>query len=357
MTLSPVGRSLREGRFAGRSIAPGDTAQVELKVSETVTHQSLRIPATVMRGRGLGPTFYVTGAIHGDEVNGVAIVRRLLDGLESRLDRGILVAIPVVNRFGFESDDRYLPDRRDLNRHFPGDPKGNMAARIAHKLWKTVVLSSDAGIDLHTAAEGNANLCHIRGDASRPEVKELMKAFGAPVMVDQEGPRGSLRRAATEAGVPSVLYEAGEPGRFQRHVVEIGHEGILRVLAHLGMVERPTRRPKIQVLVRNAEWVRSDHGGILELRIEPGDLVRTGQELGTIFDPYGRHVDHVVASTSGVVLGIATTPLVHPGMALVHIGGLEKTFQRAQAYVAAGGDLGHIHWGRAASRRARVDLG
>jgi predicted deacylase len=327
---------------------------VDLKVSETVSHQPGRIPVIVIRAPEPGPTFYVTSAVHGDEINGVAIVRHLIAGLADRLVRGTLICVPVANRFGFDANDRYLPDRRDLNRHFPGDAKGHMAARIADHLFRKVVLISDAGIDLHTAAAGNSNLCHIRGDADQPRVKELMRASGVPVLVHSDGPKGSLRRVATEAGVPSILFEAGEAGRFHRHAVEIGHHAVLQLLGEAGMIETRFKRPPFQTLVRRSEWVRADHGGIIDLRVEPGDLVAKGQDLGTLYDPYGRHVDRVHSDRSGVVLGVATDPLVNPGMALAHIGELEKTLQSAKDYVAGGGDLGYIRWKPPAEKKARA---
>lgn len=353
-TPPPKARGLRNGRFGGKTVNPGDSVQVDLKVSETVTHSAARLPVTVMRGPEPGPTFYVTSAVHGDEINGVAIVRHLISGLEGKVLRGTLIAVPVVNRFGFEANDRYLPDRRDLNRHFPGSRDGNMASRIADHLFRKVVSVSDAGIDLHTAAAGNSNLCHVRGDAGRPELRSLMEATGLPILVDGDGPRGSLRRAATEAGVPSLLFEAGEAGRFHRHAVEIGHHAVLRLLAHLGMIEARFRPPPFQTWVHRSEWVRADHGGILDLRVEPGDLVAKGQELGAIYDPYGRHVDHVKAAVAGVVLGVATDPLINPGMALVHIGEMETGLQAARDYVAGGGDLGHVRWKPPAEKAARA---
>ena len=331
-------------RLLGRSVAPGEWAQVDLKVSETVTHQPARIPVSIVRGLEDGPVLYLVSALHGNEINGVAIVRRLLDTLGGKLARGTLIAVPVANRFGFDANDRYLPDRRDLNRHFPGEAKGNMASRIADQLFRKVVLAADCGIDLHTAAAGNTNLCHIRGDADVAPVKEIMRATGLPILVHGDGPKGSLRRAATEAGVPTVLFEAGEPGRFERHVVDIGHHAVLRVMAHLGMVPDSFRKPSFQALIRQAHWLRVDHGGILDLRVEPGDLVTKGQHIGDLVDPFGRHVDHLVADRSGVVLGIATDPLANPGNAVVHIGEMAKTLQRAHDYVKAGGDLGHVRW-------------
>ncbi len=338
-------KGLKGGRFGGKVVKPGDVVQVDLKVSETVSHQPGRIPVIVIRGRQPGPTLYVTSAVHGDEINGVAVVRHLIAGLSGEgLVKGTLICVPVANRFGFDTNDRYLPDRRDLNRHFPGDRKGHMAARIADHLFRHVVAISDAGIDLHTAARGSSNLCHIRGDADVADVHALMHATGVPVLVHGDGPRGSLRRAATEIGVPSLLFEAGEASRFHRHAVEIGHHSVLRLLSHLGMVEAAFAKPPFQTLVRRSEWVRADHGGILDLRIEPGDLVAKGQEIGTVYDPYGGHVDQVRATHAGVVLGVATDPLINPGMALVHVGELDKTLQRAKDYVAAGGDLGHVKW-------------
>lgn len=338
---------------AGRKLAPGTDAQINLKVSETTTHRDASIPITVVRGVEDGPVLTLTGAVHGDEINGIAIVRRILDIIEPDSLRGTLVGVPVVNRFGFINQSRYLPDRRDLNRFFPGDPDGSMAGRIAHKLFDRVISRSDFLIDLHTAAAGQQNLCHVRGDADDPRVKELMKAFGTPVMMHGAGPKGSLRRAALEAGIPSILFEAGEPARFQEHVVEIGAEGVLRVMKHLGMIDRRLRKPGVQVLMRRTEWIRADHGGLLYMEVEPGDLVRTRQRLATIHDPFGRRVDGVYAQHSGVVLSTATVPLVNPGTAVAHVGILHKTFQRAQKYVRDGGDMGHVNWLEAKREQTR----
>ncbi len=331
-----------DGELAGTTIAPGERKLVELPVSESAVHQPLTIPVIVDRAKEEGPTLFVTGAVHGDEVNGVAIVRRILDRTAGKLLRGTLIAVPIANRFGFEAQERYLPDRRDLNRSFPGDLQGSLAARIAARLFRDIVKESEVGVDLHTAAGGNSNLCHIRGDADVPAVKTLMKAFGTPVLLHGEGPKGSLRRAATDAGVPTIVFEAGEPRTFQPHVVEVGTAGVWRILQHLGMVEGQPTKPPLQVLVRETDWVRSDHGGIFELDVEPGGLVRKGQILGRITDPLGSHVDDVESPRDGVVIGVCTTPLVLPGVALVHIGQMQKTFARAARFVEAGGDLGRL---------------
>lgn len=346
---------MSEGKvFAGRRVMPGESAQIHLKVSETVTHQPSRIPVTVVRGEEDGPTLFLTAAVHGDEINGVAVVREVLDQLDVDRLRGTLVGVPVVNRFGFATGDRYLPDRRDLNRYFPGDPDRTMPERIAHVLYRKVLSKCDAGIDLHTAATGRANLCHVRGDGSTPEVRDIMRAFGTPILMDDKGPKGSLRRSTTDAGIPTIIFEAGEPGRFQPHVVEIGSQGIFRVLRHLGMWTKRTRRKHgFQVLVKRTEWVRADHGGLLDLHVEPGDLVQAKQRVATIHDPFGRHVDEIPATHSGVILGTNTTPLTNPGQAIVHIGHLHKTLQKARDYVKRGGDLGHVNWPASPPPRAK----
>lgn len=330
--------------FCGRRVEPGTVAQIHLKVSETVTHQAATTPVTVVNGVKPGPVLFLTAAVHGDEINGIAIVRRILDIINPEDLSGTLIGVPVVNRFGFLSGTRYLPDRRDLNRCFPGRADGSMASRVADRFFQKVISQADAGIDLHTAAGGQANLCHVRGDSENPHVKDLMKAFGTPIMLDGAGPKGSLRRAATDAGVPTIIFEAGEPNRFQHHVVEIGTAGVLRVMKHLGMITRRTPAPTINILVKNSEWVRSNHGGLLDLEVSPGDLVRGKQRIATIHDPFGRNIDEIVAPRSGVVLSTPTDPLTNPGSAVAHIGHLSKTLQRARDYVKAGGDLGHVHW-------------
>jgi predicted deacylase len=345
---------LRNDKFARKTVRRGDVAQVNLPVSETVSAKPAHLPVTIVRGRKPGPTLFVTGAVHGDEINGVAVVRRLLDALEPDSLRGTLIGVPVVNQFGFASQERYTPDRRDLNRFFPGDMEGSMASRIAARLFKEVVMISDAGIDLHTAAQGQSNLCHVRGNVDDPVIRDMMRSFGTPIALHGEGPRGSLRRAATDAGVPTIIFEAGEPSRFQHHAVEIGFNGVLRVMRSLGMTTKRTTPSDLQIIVRKSEWLRTDHGGLLDLDVEPGDLVRARQRVATIHDPFGQHVDEVSVPHGGVVISTATVPLCHPGYAIVHVGHLHKTMKRAREYVKSGGDLGHVNWVEANRQKPRL---
>lgn len=331
--------------IAGKRVQPGTIIETRLKISESVTHQPIKIPVTIVCGASEGPTLFLTAAVHGDEINGVPIVRKVLDGLDPARLAGNVVGIPVVNRFGFSSGERYLPDRRDLNRAFPGDPSGSLASRVADVLFTKIFRHCDAGIDLHTAAQGRANLCHVRGEGDLENVRNLMRAFGTPIMIHGEGPKGSLRRACTEAKVPTIIFEAGEPNRFEKHVAEIGVHGVFRVMKSLGMYDRRVpKRPGFQVLVKSSDWIRSDHGGIIEMLVEPGDLVRKGQCVANILSPFGRQVDQVMSNTSGVVLSTNTLPLTRPGEAIVHVGQLKKTLKQAREYVKGGGDLGHIHF-------------
>lgn len=331
--------------IAGKKLKPGEVIETRLKISESVTHQPVSIPVTLVCGANPGPAIFLTAAVHGDEINGVPIVRQVLDGLDPAKLSGTVVGIPVVNRFGFSTGDRYLPDRRDLNRAFPGDPEGSLASRVAHTLFEKVLRRCDVGIDLHTAAQGRANLCHVRGDGEDEKVRDLMRSFGAPIMIQGDGPKGSLRRACSEAGVPTMIFEAGEPNRFEKHAVEIGVQGVFRVLKSLGMYDRRVpRRPGFQVLLKNSEWIRANHGGIVDLLVAPGDLVRKGQCVANIASPFGKQVDQVLSPVGGVILSTNTLPLTRPGEALLHIGQLRKTMKAAREYVKEGGDLGHINW-------------
>lgn len=316
-----------------------------LVVGEGVIHDLVRVPVHILQGAKPGPLVFLTGAVHGDEINGVAIVREVFCGLNPNTFSGTLVGIPVANVPGFRRGERYMPDRRDLNRSFPGDPEASLTKRTAFTLWDEVLRHCDYGIDLHTATEGRANLCHVRGDATNPVSRGMMRAFGTPVLLHGEGPKGSLRRHCTDEGIPTIIFEAGEPNRFQSHVVEIGVQGVLRTLRHLGMTKkRCSPKPSYQVLLKKSQWARTEHGGILDLRTRPGDLVRKNQVLARVLDPFGTEVSTVKSPLTGVVLGMGTKPLAHAGDAVAHVGRIRTTLQDAREYVSLGGDLGHIDW-------------
>jgi predicted deacylase len=311
--------------ISGIRVAAGETREIYLKVSESYLSGSIQIPVTVIRGKAPGPTAFITGAVHGDEINGVDIVRRLIFDVDHHKLSGTLIAIPVVNIPGFLSQSRYLPYHRDLNRFFPGQRRGNNAQRIAARIFSEVVMKCDFGIDLHTAADGRSNLPHVRGDMSHPKVRELARAFGSTVLMHQPGVRGSLRREATEAGVPTILFEAGETRKFSTKVSMAGLRGVLNVLSSVGMwPEHERAKPPFQVIVKASDWIRAEKGGILDLEVKPGELVYEDDLIGTILNPFGRAVTKVRSPFTGIVVGVTTAPLTTPGTGITHIAKLKK---------------------------------
>ncbi|MGZ3698572.1 MAG: succinylglutamate desuccinylase/aspartoacylase family protein [Bdellovibrionota bacterium] len=312
--------------ISGIKVAAGETREIYLKVSESFLSGAIQIPVTVIRGRQAGPTAFVTAAIHGDEINGADIVRRLIFDIDHEKLSGTLIAIPVVNIHGFLTQSRYLPYHRDLNRFFPGKRAGNNADRMAARLFKEVISKCDFGIDLHTAADGRLNLPHVRGDMNHPKVRKLARAFGATILVDQPGVRGSLRREATEIGVPTILFEAGETGRFSPKISLIGLQGVLSVMSEMGMWPAYEQtKPPFQVIVKTSDWIRAEKGGILDLAVKPGDLLYEGDLLGSILNPFGKTVTQIRAPTTGIVIGVTTAPLTIPGTGIVHVAKLKKT--------------------------------
>ena len=313
--------------ICGIRIAPGETREIYLKVSESFLSTAIQIPVTVIRGVKPGPTAFVVAAVHGDEINGVDIVRRLIFDVDHDRLSGTLIAVPVINIPGFLNQSRYLPYHRDLNRFFPGSRRGHNADRIAHKIFTEIVQKSDFGIDLHTAASGRSNLPHVRGDMKNPRVRRLARAFGATVLIDQQGVRGSLRREATDYGTPTILFEAGETGRFSPRVSLSGLRGVLGVLSEMGMWEPEDKKhkPPFQVIVKASEWVRAEKGGILELSAKPGDLIYEGELIGSIVNPFGKTVTQIRSPCTGIVIGVTTAPLTIPGTGIVHVARLKKT--------------------------------
>mgnify|MGYP001564708795 FL=1 len=238
-------------RIGGKEVRRGTVEQIFLKVSEYYTSTPVNVPVTVIRGEERGPLVFLTAAIHGDELNGVEIVRRIMTGYTPRQLRGTLICVPVMNRVVFLTHTRYLPGRRDLNRYFPGDPKGNAASRYAHVLFTEIVSPSRYGVDLHTASVGRTNLPHVRADMSSKKVRRIARAFGTEIIIDSPGPPRTLRAAATAAGVATIIFEAGETFRFQRNMVSRGIAGVRNVLAALKMTGDTKKEPRLRVIVRS----------------------------------------------------------------------------------------------------------
>ncbi len=308
----------------GHEVRPGTADHFELPIGRLVTGTDMALPVRVVHGAEPGPTAWLNAAIHGDEVGGVEVITRVLAGLDPALLRGTLLAVPVVNVWGFVGGDRFLPDRRDLNRSFPGSPTGSLAAQIAHLFMTEVVGRCSVGIDLHTASDNRANLPQVRADLDDPETRRLAEAFGAPVMVHARNRAGTLRQAATRRGATVLLYEGGEALRFDAAAISAGVDGVRRVLAAIGMVDGgdPPAAPPWgtrSVESRSTTWVRAGRSGILHLAVDLGDRVERRQALGTIDDAFGNAVTAVRASRSGTVIGVTRSPLVNRGDAVAHL--------------------------------------
>jgi hypothetical protein len=319
--------------IGGVRVRAGASRSVELPLTRLVTGGDVSIPVQVVHGREQGPVVWVNAAIHGDEVVGVEVIRRVLGQVSAKTLRGTLVAVPVVNVLGFMAGDRYLPDRRDLNRAFPGSARGSLASRIAHLFMTEVVAKCELGIDLHTAADRRANLPQVRADLDDPETRRLALAFGAPVALHAALRDGSLRQAARAAGARVLVYEGGEALRFDDESISTGVTGVLRVLDALGMLPEeahdaePDESEEMSgatLVSRASGWVRARGSGILQLDVELGDLVEEGRRLGGISDTLGRRIRLVHADRPGIIVGLNRAPLVNIGDAVIHIAAVDE---------------------------------
>jgi len=311
-----MGRDLVIG---GVKVPRGATADIKLPISETYTGDVIGMPVKVIRSAREGPVVFVTAAIHGDEINGTGIIHDLIFGEPLALTRGTLILVPVVNVMGFENQTRYLPDRRDLNRCFPGNRKGSMAGRIAATIMKEIVAKCDYGIDLHSAAAQRTNYPNVRADMSIPEVARLAHFFESALIVNGKGPAGAFRREACRKCCPTIILEAGEAWKIEPTVLRIGVSGIKNVLVHLSMLDGEIEKPPYHVVVHKTKWVRSEVGGILKFHVSAGQFVEKHQTLATNYTILGEVQNSLVSPADGIVLGMATMPAVKPGEPVCHI--------------------------------------
>lgn len=301
-------------------VKPGQHVSVNLPVANLYTATSLHMPVKVLCGRRAGPVLFISAAIHGDELNGVEIIRRLLKRKVLKSLRGTLLAVPIVNVHGFLNQSRYLPDRRDLNRSFPGSPRGSIASRLANTFLQEVVLKSDYGIDLHTGAIDRSNLPQIRANLDDPNITELAKAFGAPVVVNANMREGSLRACAAGHDIPVMIYEAGEALRFDELSIRAGIRGLLQAMRSLDMLPALRgRKADPAVIARSTSWVRASTSGIVTASVSLGTRVKENDRLALISDPLGNLESSVLAPFDGIVIGASKLPLAYEGDALFHL--------------------------------------
>lgn len=315
---------MKELIIGGVAIKPGESKKIDLPVVRLYTDTEIKMPVYVKRARKDGPVMFVSAAVHGDELNGVEIIRRLIRRSSLKLTQGTLIFVPMVNVYGVLNQSRYMPDRRDLNRVFPGSKRGSLAGRLAHIFLNEIVSKCDYGVDLHTGAIHRSNLPQIRADLDDVETREMAEHFGVPVLLNSNLRDGSLRESAVEHGVKILLYEAGEALRFDELSIRAGERGVINVLAHLGMIRKrkpsSTSNKKIMPFIAySSSWVRADTSGFVRDRVQIGDQVTKGQVLAEIGDSFGEVQSKVQAGREGIIIGKQNIPLVQEGDAMFHI--------------------------------------
>lgn len=307
-------------QIADTTVEPGQRRRLEIPVTRLPTETGLSVPVEVVNGSRPGPRLWLSAAVHGDELNGVEIIRRVLEELDTNHLSGTVIAVPIVNVFGFIQQSRYLPDRRDLNRSFPGSQRGSLASRLAHLFMSEIVSRCTHGIDIHTGSNHRTNLPQIRADLRNAETRRCAEAFHAPVMIDAHTRDGSLREAAAKRGIHALLYEAGQPLRFDPEAIQLGVDGVMRVLVSLEMWDHSPAPPDTRPLIATkTTWIRARRSGILRRKVALGEWVERRQTLGTIADAFGDDRVPVTTQNRGLVVGHTNNPLVYQGDGIVHL--------------------------------------
>ena len=319
--------------IGGVSIQPGTAETVELEVSVLANSTRFDLPVHVLHGEKSGPCVFLSAAIHGDEIQGVEIVRRVLVALRGKALAGTILAVPIVNSFGFLNHARYMPDRRDLNRSFPGSDRGSLASLLADLFFSEVVARAQYGIDYHTAALHRTNLPQIRIAPGDKALLPLAEAFGPRVILASKVRDGSLREAAAKIGVKILLYEGGEALRFDEAAIDAAVQGTLRILKHLAMIDEALPIPPHLKPVHSSSswWIRAPEGGILHSLRRIGDRVGAGEEIGVVTGPLGQNPVAVTSDEDGIIIGRTQLPIVNRGDALFHIARIKGRPRAAQA--------------------------
>jgi uncharacterized protein len=325
----PPSKKRKSFSLGGVKVAPGEWGACGLDLGWLYIQEPIRIPVHVFHGVRPGPTLWISACIHGDEVNSIPIVRRVMEAIDPARLSGTILAIPAINAFGLIHQTRYLPDRRDLNRSFPGSKRGSLTARVARAFLDTIVARCTHGIDLHTGAIHRSNLPQIRANLEDPVARGMARAFGAPIAIHAALRDGSLREAAGRRGAPCILYEAGEALRHDRDAVDTGVRGVLSVLDHLGMQTADAKAKPTRKHCWDSEWVRAEWSGFFVPTVKLGDMVEKGQTVGVIGVSVGggeRKSGKVAvkAHRDGMVIGRLENPLVTQGDALMHVASVSE---------------------------------
>lgn len=303
----------------GNKVKPGQSIQIDIPVARLPSHTLIDLPVFVYRSAKPGPTLLLSAGIHGDEINGIEIIRRLISRDLIFPEAGMVIALPLVNIYGFLHHSRTLPDGRDLNRCFPGSKKGSLARQIAYMLMTEIIPHIDYGVDFHTGGARISNYPQIRAVLDDEKNMELGKAFGAPLLMHSNLIDKSFRKAVHKAGKTLLVYEGGESLRIDELAIDMGIDGVMRLMHHLGMrEEKPT--PGKSSIIKGSSWIRARISGIFHTKVEYGDRVKKNQLIAKINDPYGSTIHNVKAPFDGIVIGINNMPIINAGNALLHIG-------------------------------------
>ncbi|MBL7856135.1 MAG: succinylglutamate desuccinylase/aspartoacylase family protein [Cyclobacteriaceae bacterium] len=311
---------MRVIRIAGHEIRPGEFKEIDINIARLPSHTVIDTPIYVSRGLEDGPVLALTAGMHGDEINGMEIVRRLLDSGLHQPKRGVTVCMPIVNVYGFLNYSRDVPDGKDINRSFPGHKNGSLASRVAYHLMHEVVPFIDVGIDFHTGGAMRANYPQVRAVLQDQINVELANAFAAPFTIDSPFRPNSLRKEASRKGKNIIVYEGGESLRFDQQAIEEGMAGTLRLMKHLNMIDWAPDPNEVNKLIWSTTWIRAKHAGLFQSTVKCGQLVQKGEWVGTITDPFGEFKEQVKATETGYVLGLNNIPVINAGDALMHIG-------------------------------------
>ncbi len=319
--------------YSGGAVAPGERQNLRYSISETYLGDPVRLPVTIINGEQEGPNVFLTAASHGDELNGIEVVREVAHEWDLSDLAGTLVCLPVLNVPGFLAQERYLPVYdRDLNRSFPGKEGSTSSKRMAHKIYTNFIAPCDYGLDFHTSTRGRTNMIHVRADMADFATARLANAFGTNVIIDSEGPDGTLRGEATRADIPTITIEMGEAHRFQRELIDEALAGVESVFVEYEMLSQPTVRwPGWRTVIAGSSektWIRADVGGIVDMHHKEGELVREGEDICTITNPFKTENVVVEAPFTGLLVGMLENPVVYPGNPLCHLVELETQIQQ-----------------------------
>lgn len=311
---------MRQVIIAGQEIQPGEFREININIARLPSHTQIDTPIYVSRSKEEGPTLALMAGMHGDEINGTEIVRRIIDQGLNKVERGTVVCMPVINVYGFINYSREVPDGKDVNRSFPGSKSGSLASRVAYHLMNDVVPFIDYGVDFHTGGAMRSNYPQIRTVLREPHNVELANAFCAPFTIDSPFRSNSLRSEAFRKGKSILVFEGGESLRFDMQAIEEGVSGTQRLMKHLGMIDLAPEPKELNRVIWSTSWIRAQHAGLFQPNVQSGQLVHRGEWVGTITDPFGEFKEEVKATETGYVIGLNNSPVISAGDALMHLG-------------------------------------